>query len=140
MQTLAAGDVVVVTLGPGEEILASLREVAAAHGISGGSLSGLGSTSEVEIAFFDPEKAEYLPRTFREPMEIGSMVGNFSKLEGEPHVHVHVTVSGRDMIGFTGHLNRGVVGTACEVYIRTIPAEVTRVKDTAKGFSPLKLP
>jgi predicted DNA-binding protein with PD1-like motif len=26
-------------------------------------------------------------------MEIGSMVGNFSRIE-EPHVHIHVTVSG----------------------------------------------
>jgi len=56
--------VVVVTLGPGEEILASLLEAAAAHDIKGGMLSGLGSTSEVEISFFDPQKKEYPPRVF----------------------------------------------------------------------------
>ena len=56
------------------QILASLLEAAAAHDIKGGMLSGLGSTSEVEISFFDPQKKEYLPRVFKEPMEIGSMV------------------------------------------------------------------
>jgi len=139
MQTLAEGDHIVVTLGPGEEIVASLLEVAAAHKITGGFLTGLGSTSEVEIAFFDPEKKEYVPRTFSEPMEIGSMVGNFSRLEDEPHVHVHVSVAGPELIAFTGHLNRGVVGTACEIYIRTLPRAVQRVKDPASGFNPLKL-
>ena len=139
MQTLAEGDQIVVTLGPGEEILASLLEVARAHKIAGGTVVGLGSTSEVEIAFFDPEKKEYLPRTFSEPMEIGNLVGNFSRLEDEPHVHVHVTVAGPEMIAFSGHLNRGVVGTACELYIRKLPRAVTRVKDSAGGFNPLKL-
>ena len=80
--------------------------------IAGGTLSGLGSTSEVEIAFFDPEKKEYFPRTFKEPMEIGNMVGNFSRLGDDRHVHVHITVSGPELIAFTGHLKRGVVGTA----------------------------
>jgi hypothetical protein len=139
MQTLVDGEFIVVTLSPGEEIIASLLEVAEAHDIAGGSLSGLGSTAEAEIAFFDPEKKEYIPRTFKEPMEIGNMVGNFSRLEDERHVHVHVTVSGPELIAFTGHLNRGIVGTACEIYVRKLGASIERVKDSEAGFNPLKL-
>ena len=130
---------VVVTLGPGEEIVASLLEAAAAHTIKGGCLTGLGSTSEVEISFFDPVKKEYLPRVFKEPMEIGSLVGNFSRIDGEPHVHIHITVSGPELLAFTGHLSRGLVGTACEIYIRTIPRTIERVLDPEHGFNPLKL-
>jgi len=139
MQTLVDGDVVVVTLGPGEEILVSLLEVAAAHNITAGSLSGLGSASEVEIAFFDPDKKEYVPRTFEEPMEIGNLVGNFSRMDDAPHVHCHITVCGPELLAFTGHLNRCVVGTACEIYIHRIGVAVTRIKDTDAGFNPLKL-
>ena len=104
-----------------------------------GSLGGLGSTSEAEIAVFDPEKREYVPRLFAEPMEIGNMVGNFSRLEGGAHVHVHITVAGPELIAFTGHLNRAIVGTACEIYIRKLATEVERVKDLEAGFNPLKL-
>jgi len=139
MQTLAEGDTIVVTLTPGEEIVASLLQVAAAHDIRGGSLAGLGSTSEVEIAFFNPEKKEYVPRVFTEPMEVGNLVGNFSRMDDEYHVHCHVTVSGQELIAFTGHLNRGIVGTACEIYIRKLPRAITREKDAAAGFNPLKL-
>jgi len=139
MQTLVDGEAIVVVLTPGEEIVQSLLEAARAHDIRGGFLTGLGSTSEVELAFFDPEKKEYVPRTFREPMEVGSMVGNFSRLDDEYHVHVHMSVSGPELIAFTGHLNRGVVGTACEIYIRRTASGIKRVKDSEAGFNPLKL-
>lgn len=139
MQTLKEGNTVVVVLQSGEEIIDSLLQAASAHGIAGGSLSGLGSTSEIEIAFFDPEKKDYVSRTFQEPMEIGSMVGNFSRLEEERHVHVHVTVCGPELLAFTGHLKRGIVGTACEIYIQALEREIRRVKDPASGFHPLEL-
>lgn len=139
MQTLAVGDDVVVTLGPGEEIVASLLQVAEAHEINGGVLTGFGSTSEVEIAFFDPVAKEYLSRTFREPMEIGHLTGNFSLLEGEHHLHAHVVVSGSDLLAFAGHLVKGSVGTACEIYVRKIPRTVQRVRDAVLGFNPLKI-
>ena len=139
MQTLVESDFIVVTLEPGEEIIACLLDVAETHDVRAGCLTGLGSTSEAEIAFFDPEKKEYVPRVFSEPMEIGSMVGNFSRLEDGAHAHVHITVSGPDLIAFTGHLNRAVVGTACEIYVRKLATEVARVKDPEAGFNPLKL-
>ena len=139
MQTLAEGETIVVVLGPGEEILSSLLEVASAHDIRGGSLTGLGSVSEAEIAFFDPEKKDYVPRTFKEPMEIGHLTGNFSILEDERHVHVHVTLAGPELIAFSGHLNRGVTGTACEIYIRKLSREIQRVNDPAGGFKPLRI-
>ena len=139
MQTLQDGDIVVVALAPGEEILESLRKVAEEYSISGGHISGLGSVSEVELAFFDPEKKEYVPRSFEEPMEIGNLVGNISKLDGARHVHCHITVAGPELIAFTGHLNRAVVGTAAEIYIRRIAETVLRVKDPDLGFNPLHL-
>ncbi|MHC4932853.1 MAG: PPC domain-containing DNA-binding protein [Planctomycetota bacterium] len=139
MQTLTEGEIVVVKLDPGEEIVASLVAVAEAEDIAGGFLTGLGSTSQVDIAFFDPDKKEYVSRAFKEPMEIGSLVGSFSKLEDEHHVHVHITVAGPELLAFTGHLSRGVVGTACEIYIRKLPREIRRTKDPEAGFNPLDL-
>jgi len=139
MQTLQDGDIVVVALEPGEEIVESLAEVADKYKIGGGQISGLGSVSEAEIAFFDPAKKEYIPRMFTEPMEIGNLVGNISKLDGNRHIHCHITIAGPELIGFTGHLNRAVVGTAAEIYIRRLSQTVLRVKDADGGFNPLHL-
>ncbi len=139
MQTLSDGDVIVLALAEGEEIIACLLEAASAHGVEGGFVTGIGSVKEVEIAFFDPKKKEYIPRTFQEPMEIGHLSGNLSSLEEQPHAHIHVTLAGSDMLSFTGHLVRGVVGTACEICVRKMKKEIRRVKDPEAGFSPLKL-
>ena len=139
MQTLQDGDILVITLAPGEEIIESLTAVAVEHGVTGGSFTGLGSVSELELAFFDPEKKEYIPRLFEEPMEVGNLVGNVSKLGGKHFVHAHITVAGPELIAFTGHLNRGVVGTACEIYLRRISQTILRIKDPNAGFNPLHL-
>jgi hypothetical protein len=139
MQTLSVGSTVLVTLGPGEEIIASLLQVAEAHEINGGFLTGLGSTSEVEIAFFDPVTKQYLNRVFAEPMEIGHLTGNLSLFEGGHHLHAHAVIAGQEMLAFAGHLVRGVVGTACEVYIQKIARDIQRVKDPVLGFNPLRI-
>ncbi len=139
MQSLQDGDIVVVALAPGEEILDSLVQIADQYEISGGHISGLGSVREVEINFFDPEKKEYIPRTFEEPMEIGNLVGNISKMNGKRFAHCHITVAGPELIAFTGHLSRAVVGVAAEIYIRRISKTVLRVKDPDLGFNPLHL-
>ena len=139
MQTLKDGDIVVVALDPGEEILESLTKAADEHKISGGCITGIGSVSEVEIAFFDPEKQEYIPRAFEEPMEIGNLTGNISKMNGKRFVHCHITVSGPELIAFTGHLNRADEGTAAEIYIRPISETVLRLKYPDRGFNPLQL-
>ena len=139
MQTLQDGDIVVVALEPGEEIVKSLTAAADQYKIGGGSLSGLGSVSEAEIAFFDPVKKEYVPRTFAEPMEIGNLVGNISKLDGNRFIHCHITLAGPELISFSGHLNRAVVGTAAEIYIRRLSQTVLRLKDPDAGFNPLHL-
>ncbi|MGQ0612535.1 MAG: PPC domain-containing DNA-binding protein [Planctomycetaceae bacterium] len=139
MQTLSDGDVIVLALAEGEEIVACLLEAAAAHGVEGGFVTGIGSVKEAQLAFFDPRKKEYLPRSFVEPMEIGHLAGNLSTLEDQPHAHIHITLAGSDMISFTGHLVRGVVGTACEICVRKMKKGIRRVKDPEAGFHPLKL-
>ena len=77
--------------------------------------------------------------SFEEPMEIGNLTGNVSKMDGKRFVHCHITVAGPELIAFTGHLSRGVVGTAAEIYIRPTTETVLRLKDPDRGFNPLQL-
>jgi len=139
MQTLSEGPVIVVALVPGEEILESLREVADAHKIGGGFFTGLGSIREADLAFFDPQKKEYVTRKFDEPMEIGNLTGNISMMDDKRHVHCHASLCGPELIAFSGHLQRAVVGVGCEIYIRKVGHEIVRVKSAGSDFNPLKL-
>jgi len=123
MDTRLELQVVVVHLSPGDEVLASLADAAAAHGITGGYLVGHGTLTEAELGWWDPGKEELRVRTFEEPLQVGSLVGHFAVEEDRSVVKVSATFAGPELIAFTGRLVRGVVGSGgCEIHVRIVPA------------------
>ena len=126
-------------IDPGEEILASLKAFAAAAGVRSGLLCGLGAVGETDLGFFDRAQRRYVVRTFAGEHEIGSLVGNLSDLEGEPHPHCHIVIAGDDFVAYTGHLFRGVVTVTCEVQVITDPGTFRRVRDAGLGIARLDL-
>jgi predicted DNA-binding protein with PD1-like motif len=126
-------------LDTGEEIVASLTAFAARVGVRAGLIVGLGAVGNVEIGFFQRETRSYIRREFPGEHEIGSLVGNFSELDGVPFPHCHVVIAGQDFIAHTGHLFRGVVTVACEVQVVTDPGVLRRVRRDDLGFHPLNL-
>ena len=77
-----------------------------------GLISGLGAVGETELGFFVRATGTYVTRTFLGEHEIGSLTGNFSELDGQPFPHCHAVIAGEDFAAHTGHLFRGVVGSA----------------------------
>jgi predicted DNA-binding protein with PD1-like motif len=126
-------------LDPGEEIIAALKAFALAHGVRAGVICGLGAVGEAEVGFFDRFEKKYLTRTFTGEHEIGSLTGNFSELDGQPFPHCHILLSGPDLVGYTGHLFRGVVTVTCEMQVIVTPGRFLRVRHPAEGFNPLDL-
>jgi hypothetical protein len=126
-------------LDAGEEIVASLRQFAAARGIRAGLISGLGAVGETELGFFVRSTRTYTTRTFSGEHEIGVLTGNFSELDGEPFPHCHIVIAGEDMVAYTGHLFRGQVTVTCEIQIVTDPGILRRVRRPDLGFNPLDL-
>ena len=127
-----------IRIDSGEEIIATLRDFARAEGVRAGLISGLGSTGETELGFFQRSTRQYVNRTFQGEHEIGSLTGNFSDLEGEPCPHCHAVIAGEDFVAHTGHLFRGVVTVTCEVQVITDPDVMRRVRRPDLGFNPIE--
>jgi predicted DNA-binding protein with PD1-like motif len=126
-------------LDAGEEIVSSLKDFASTHDVRAGMISGLGAVGEADVGFFDRFEKRYLTRTFRGEHEIGSLTGNFSELDGAPFPHCHILLSGRDLVGHTGHLFRGVVTVTCEIQVVTTRGRFLRERREDLGFNPLNL-
>lgn len=126
-------------LDPEEEIVASLTGFAADHGVRAGAISGLGALGEAELGFFVRATREYRRKTFRGEFEIGSLIGNFSELDGRGFPHCHVMIAGEDFVAHAGHLFRGVVTVTCEIQVMTDPGVFRRVRRPEVGFNPLEL-
>lgn len=81
----------------GEPVHEALAHVAEAHSIVAGTVELLGGLTEVELTAYDFARGERLsPLVFRGNLEIVAGHGTISRLEGRPHVHLHLVLAWRD--------------------------------------------
>ncbi|MFQ5711544.1 MAG: PPC domain-containing DNA-binding protein [Candidatus Geothermarchaeales archaeon] len=111
--------VVVATVEPDKDLLASLEEVARREGIRAGLiLSVAGSLKRANIRNVKEFPKELPVRDVNRmwkviedrPLEILSVVGNIHQRGGETQIHAHITVStvvGGEVFVFGGHLVEG---------------------------------
>lgn len=122
-------------LEKGEEALASLALFAGEHGIQCGFLQGIGAVNDLELGYFDTEAGDYRRRLIQETVEVVSLTGNVSLLDGKPFIHAHVAVAGPDQKLLGGHFFRGVVAVTLEIFIHVVPEQLTRKPDPDAGFN-----
>ena len=117
----------VVRLDPGDEVVTSLTKLCEKEDIRLGSVSGLGAIHEATIGIFDTEKKQYHSRDYAGMYEIASLVGNLTRMEGKPYLHLHITI-GNVVTGecHCGHLSRAVISATGEIIVHVIEGEVTR--------------
>jgi predicted DNA-binding protein with PD1-like motif len=61
-------------------------------------------------------------------LEIVSLIGNISRLEGKDDivVHSHIAVSAEDMLCYGGHLKEATVSVTCEISLTDYQTKITR--------------
>ena len=85
------------TLTSGEAIHVAFAKIANAEKIHAGTFEMLGGLTEVKFTEYDfINKTRKPPLVFARPLEILSGHGTISRLNGEPHVHMHLMLSFRD--------------------------------------------
>lgn len=72
-------------------------------------------------------------------MEIVSLMGNVSTLNGEFYLHLHISVSDSQGHLFGGHLNECQISATSEIFINIIDGEVERFRNENTGLNELKL-
>lgn len=126
-------------LEKGEEVVSSIAQFAANEKISSGAFFGLGAINNFDLGYYDLEKRKYEKAHFVEDMEVGNITGNIASLDGKPFVHTHVTVSGKDLKAFTGHLFSAEVALTLEIFVFAFSAKVERKMNPEIGLNLLDL-
>ena len=120
------GDTCVVRLDKGEEVVSGLQAVCEQTEINLGAVSGLGAINSVTMRFFDTATKGYVDKTIDRPMEITSLVGSVSQMDGKVYLHLHVNVAGDDYRSLGGHLLAATVSATAEFFIQCVNARVER--------------
>jgi len=113
--------------------LASFRKWNAA------SLTGLGGVQRVRLAYYDLQARRYLTFDVDGIVELVSLVGNLSRLDGKPMWHLHASVADRCGNVRGGHLVSLEVAITVECWIDTGALPVTRVADDFSGLNLLDI-
>lgn len=116
----------VIRLEKGEEVVESIKKLCRENNIRLGTVSGIGAVDKAVIGLFEPAAKEYHSQELTGAMEITSLVGNISELEGEVYLHLHVTLADNSHRAWGGHLNSAVISATGEIIIDVIDGKVDR--------------
>lgn len=117
----------------GEDIPEVIRQLSEKENITCAQVSGIGATSTATVGCYSPAEGKYLEKTFNEPMEIVSLLGNVSRRDGKAYVHLHASFSGVDCNVVGGHLLKAIVGITGEIFITTADTELKRILNPANN-------
>lgn len=128
---------VAVRLDKGDEIIASLTEVAEKLDIRTAFFSAIGATDDFTVGVFSLETKDYERFDFTGNHEITELSGNITTVDSKPYIHAHITCAGENAGIVGGHLLRAVVSLTAELFIIRINAEITRAFDPEAGINKL---
>ena len=117
----------VLRLDPGEEIVASLTRLVEQENVQLGTVSALGAAGDVTIGIFNTKEKQYYSRRYQGDYEISALVGNVTRKEGEPYLHLHITI-GNPVTGevHAGHLSSAVISATLELFLQVWDGQVGR--------------
>lgn len=138
MEYIRFGSKLIVRLDKGEEILESVKYLCRENSIKLASVSGIGAVNKVNIGLFRQETQEYFTKEISGDLEIVSLAGSISQMDGEVYVHLHIIVTDHSYQAFGGHLNWGRIGATGEIVIDTIDGEIDRQFSKEVGLNLMK--
>ena len=126
----------------GEDIVARLEvgeEVIAREGVTFAEVSGIGAADDIAVSVYDVKAKKYFDNMFREPLEITSLSGTVTEMNGAPYIHIHATAGRADGTVIGGHLKRAVISATCELVLHTVYGRVPRFYDERTGLNLMEL-
>ncbi len=101
-------------------LLEALTEYAKKNNIKTAEISFIGAVQNVKVMYFNQIIKEYEHHELQGGHEVLSGLGNVSLLDGEPFVHIHMTVADKEGKAFGGHLDAGTRVWLIEAIIKEI--------------------
>jgi len=124
------GSAYVFRVPEGEELLSYITKFAKVSGVKLGLVLAIGALRGCKLGYYDQRAQMYEVLELEEEVELVSALGNVSVREGEPFVHMHVSVGRRDGTTLSGHLIEAKVFVA-EVFLLGVEGgpELAREKE-----------
>ncbi len=132
--------VIVGKIEPGEDLIDSINDLVKKYSIKSGFVKCIGALKTFTIGFYIIDSKEYKMETFNEYVELISCIGNIAYKDGEPIIHLHVSLGKSDYSVIGGHLSKpSIISVTGEVSIFEIDEKINRLNDPQFNLSLLEL-
>ena len=95
----------------------------------------IGAAGKAVLGVYDPERKKYDQQTLEGKMEIVSLNGNLTRMNGEAYVHLHGAVSDATLRVTGGHVLELRISLTAEIFIRTLEVKTDRKKSEEFGIN-----
>lgn len=112
----------VLRLELGDDIHDQIQTFCAQNDINNAAVQGIGSVDSPTVAHYSVKTKQFTDKQLDGILEVTSLLGNVALVEGKPFAHIHVTVSGPDMVAHAGHLVKGTCSATLELIITAYPS------------------
>lgn len=138
MESKKVDKTLIIRADRGEELLEAIREACEQHGVKLGVVTGIGAVDRAVVGAFSVETQNYTKHTYEDQeMEILSISGNISTMNGEYYGHLHAVVGLPDGTAVGGHANELRISATSEIFVQIIDGEVDRRFDDRVGLNTL---
>ncbi len=124
------GNQIVLRIDRGEEVMETLIKLCEKEKIKLGSIVGLGAADYLVMGLYDVEKQQFSEIKLEVPLEITSIIGNITEMDGKPYLHLHINASDANGHTYGGHLKAVRISGTSEIFVTVVDGHVGREKDT----------
>ena len=135
MKIVKAENTLIIRLEIGDELVSCLTRACAENGVKCGVINGIGACDYAKIGCFSPKTKEYKELEFRGDLEICSLLGNITEKDGEPYMHLHITLGREDASVVGGHLQEALISVTGEIFVRKLPTRIGRIPCPQTGIN-----
>ena len=112
-----------------------LLSVCAREYIALAQVDAIGAADWAEIGVYDLKEQKYHQEELSGFMEITSLSGSVTTMDGKPYIHLHTTLADQNHAVHGGHVLKMRVGATCEMFVRAMDGTVGRKKDERLGIN-----
>ena len=140
MEYKKVGERYIIKIKRGEWILKSLKEFFDKEKIKNGFFIGLGAVRKVKLGIYNFYNKEYETNMFEEDLEINSLTGNVTLVDGKAFPHAHIVLGKSNFTTLSGHLMDGEVSVVCEIIFIKLDSDIEWKFDKETGLRVMELP
>lgn len=140
MQYQKFGHTYLVRIDLNEEIMQCLKALCEKEDIRLARVEAIGACNHAVVGVYDLQEQVYRREELDGFMEITSLSGNVTRMNGETYLHLHGTMADQRHVLHGGHIIELTVGATCEMFVDVLPGEVSRRRDQPLGINLIAFP